>query len=230
MGRLVRAMGYAALVICAAFAVHVTNGLYVEPRYLGFTSYADYTDLAKLTAASRALPWLASGLGHVATGMAMVVMAAGAWALHRARTPAAALLALASGLLAAAGFLLLGLSHVAGRQALFLFTDANPGLRDAAYLSMSLARVVFNALAQVGLGGFAVLLSWSALASGTLPRWFARYGYLSGAAGLLMAVAYVPVYLLTVPVWALWLGVALLRRPPVGAAAAGARERDAGGL
>ena len=33
------------------------------------------------------------------------------------------------------------------------------------------------------------------------------FGFLSGAAGLLMAVAYVPVYLFTVLVWSLWLAV-----------------------
>jgi hypothetical protein len=47
---------------------------------------------------------------------------------------------------------------------------------------------------------------WAALVIG-----LAWYGYLSGAAGLVMAVAYVPVYLFTVLLWAPWLGVLLLR-------------------
>lgn len=230
MDRLIRPAGYAALVVFLAFAVHNVNGAYIEPKYLGFASYADYADLARLANASRSLPWLASGLGHVATGFAMVVLAAGVHALLREAAPASALLLLATGWLASAGFLLLGLSHVIGRQALFLLTDANPQVREAAYLTASLSRIWFNGLAQVALGWFAVQLSWSGLRTGTLSRWFCRYGYLSGAAGLLMALAYVPVYLFTVPGWALWLGVALLRRPPVGGTATADAPRRAGGL
>lgn len=213
MQALIRPAGCSALVIFLAFAMHNLNGAYLEPKYLGFASYADYADLAKLTGASRAWPWLLSGLGHVASGFAMVVLTAGAWQMYRDRRPSAALLAFAAGLLAATGFLLLGLSHVIGRQTLFLLTDANPGMRESAYMTATVVRICFNALAQVGLGWFAVQLSWCGLATGTLPRSFAWYGYLSGAAGLAMAVAYVPVYLFTVLIWSLWLGVLLLRMP-----------------
>jgi hypothetical protein len=104
---------------------------------------------------------------------------------------------------------------VIGRQVLFLLADANPHMREAAYMAATLSRIYFNGLAQVGLGWFAVQLSWSGLVTGTLPRALCWYGYLSGAAGLLMAVAYVPIYLFTVLIWALWLGIVMLRRPPV---------------
>ena len=67
-------------------------------------------------------------------------------------------------------------------------------------------------LAQIGLGWFAVQLSWLGWKTGTLPRSFVLFGFLSGAAGLLMAVAYIPVYLFTVLVWSLWLAV-VWRRP-----------------
>jgi len=207
-----RAAGIAALVIGTAFAIHNLNGAWIEPRYLGFASYNDYADLAKLQNASRALPWLFSGLGHVASGFAMVVLALGVYLGYHARLPYAALLALCAGLLAAAGFLLLGLSHVIGRQVLFLLTDANPPMRDPAYMATTLARIWFNGLAQVGLGAFAVVLSWCGWRTATLPKAFVAFGYLSGAAGLLMAVAYVPIYLFTVLVWSLWLGILLLRQ------------------
>jgi hypothetical protein len=212
MQTLVRPAGYAALVIFLAFAMHNLNGAWIEPRYLGFASYADYADLGKLMNASRAWPWLLSGLGHVASGFAMVILTMGIYSTYRDSRPAAALIALGAGLLAAAGFLLLGVSHVIGRQTLFLLADANPGLREAAYMTATVTRIVFNGLAQVALGWFAVQLSWCAMSTRSLPAAFVWYGYLSGAAGLLMAVAYVPVYLFTVLLWALWLGVLLLRR------------------
>jgi hypothetical protein len=208
---LVRAPGIAALVIFLAFAVHNVNAAYIEPRYLGFATYADYADLGKLMNASRAWPWLLSGLGHVASGFAMVVLTMGVHAMYRDGHPAAALIAMGAGLLSAAGFLLLGLSHVIGRQTLLLLADANPGLRESAYMTATVSRILFNALAQVGLGWFAVQLSWCGMRTRTLPAGFGWYGYLSGAAGLVMAVAYIPFYLFTVLVWALWLGVLLLR-------------------
>ena len=56
MQALARSVRYAALVIFIAFAMHNLNGALIEPRYLGFGSYADYPDLGKLMNASRGLP------------------------------------------------------------------------------------------------------------------------------------------------------------------------------
>jgi len=207
MQALIRSARYAALVIFIAYAMHNLNGAFIEPRYLGFGSYADYADLGKLMNASRAVPWLLSGLGHVATGFALVILGLGIHARYRELRPAAAQIALAAALLAATGFLLTGISHVIGRQTLFLLSDANPGLQESAYMTATVVRIWVNGLAQIGLGWFAVQLSWLGLKTGTLPRAFVAFGFLSGAAGLLMAVAYIPVYLFTVLVWALWLVV-----------------------
>jgi hypothetical protein len=207
MQALTRSAPYAALVIFVAFAMHNLNGAYIEPRYLGFGSYADYADLAKLMNASRAVPWLLSGLGHVATGFAMVILGLGVHARYREPRPAAAQIALAAAMLAATGFLLTGISHVIGRQTLFLLSDANPELQESAYMTATVVRIWVNGLAQIGLGWFAVQLSWLGWKTGTLPRAFVLFGFLSGAAGLLMAVAYIPIYLFTVLVWALWLAV-----------------------
>jgi hypothetical protein len=216
---LVPAVRYAALVVFLAFAVHNVNGAFIEPRFLGFESYADYARADKLVNASRAVPWLLSGLGHVATGFALVFLALGTEARYRDRHPAAAALARAAAMLGATGFLLTGISHVIGRQTLFLLADANPDLAASAYMTATVVRIWVNALAQIGLGWFAVQLAWLGLKTATLPRPFVAFGFLSGAAGLLMAVAYVPVYLFTVLVWALWLTVAW--RPAVGAGGGG---------
>lgn len=207
MQDLTRSAPYAALVIFAAFAMHNLNGAFIEPRYLGFGSYADYADLGKLMNASRAVPWLLSGLGHVATGFAMVILGLGVHARYRDQRPAAAQVALAAAMLAATGFLLTGISHVIGRQTLFLLSDANPEMQESAYMTATVVRIWVNGLAQIGLGWFAVQLSWLGWKTGTLPRAFLLFGFLSGAAGLLMAVAYIPIYLFTVLVWALWLAV-----------------------
>ena len=210
-----RVAPWAAAVIAAAFAMHNLNGAWIEPRYLGFGSYDDYADLARLQAASRAVPWLLSGIGHVASGFAVVLLGLATWRRYGARYPEAALVAAAAALLAGAGFLLVGISHVIGRQTLFLLADANPpALRDAAYTAATVVRIWVNALAQIGLGWFAVQLAWCGRASGDLPRSFVWFSYVSGGCGLLMAVAYIPIYLYTVLVWAAWLAVVWPRRQP----------------
>jgi len=213
MNPLIRSAGIAALVIFGAFLMHNLNGAYIEPRYLGFTSYADYALLPKLEHASRSLPWLLSGIGHVLSGFAMVILALGVYTMFREVRPTAALIALSAGQLAAAGFLLLGISHVIGRQTLFLLSDANPTMSDAAYMTATVVRILFNGLAQIGLGWFAVQLSWCSMKTRALPMSFTVFGFVSGAAGLLMAFAYIPIYLFTVLIWALWLGALLLRYP-----------------
>jgi hypothetical protein len=210
--RLIRSAGWAAFVIGLAFAMHNLNGAFIEPRYLGFASYADYAQLDKLMNASRAVPWLLSGLGHVASGFAMVILGLGVHARYREMRPAAAQIALAAALLSAVGFLLTGISHVIGRQTLFLLSDANPELQRSAYMTATVIRIWVNGLAQTALGWFAVQLSWLGWQTRTLPRAFVVFGLLSGAAGLAMAVAHVPVYLFTVLIWAWWLGIVWRRK------------------
>lgn len=208
---------WAAAVIAAAFAMHNLNGAWIEPRYLGFASYADYADLGKLQAASRAWPWLLSGIGHVASGFAVVILGLATYRRNRGRYPEAALVAAAAALLAGAGFLLVGSSHVIGRQTLSLLADANPvALRDAAYTAATVVRIWVNALAQIGLGWFTVQLAWCGSKTGELPRGFVRFSYVSGACGLLMAVAYIPIYLYTVLVWAIWLACIWPASPAAG--------------
>lgn len=212
---------WAAAVIAVAFGMHNLNGAVIEPRLLGFGSYADYADLARLQAASRAWPWLLSGIGHVASGFAVTVLGLAAYRRYAPQYPDAALVAAAATLLAATGFLLVGISHVIGRQTLLLLADANPpALRDAAYTAATVVRIWVNALAQIGLGWFAVQLAWMGRRAGDFGRGFAGFSALSGACGLLMAVAYIPVYLYTVLVWAIWLAFAWRGRcAPVAAAA-----------
>jgi hypothetical protein len=120
-------------------------------------------------------------------------------------------LLLGAGLMAGAGFLLTGIADLMGGHAVRILSAQNPELEGAAYIATSLQRIVFNGLAQVGLGWFAWQLSWCGLKTGTLPKAFCYYGYLSGFSGLLMGVYFLPVYLNLVLIWAVWLAIVLLR-------------------
>ena len=211
-------MGLSALVICAAFLVHNINALYVEPNILGFKDpRVDYANIAKLKNALGSLPWRLSGLGHLLSGFACVVLGLSARQLFRDSRLAAARLLLGAGLVAGVGFLLTAITDQAGAGAVRLLAAQNPALEDAAYLSLSIVRIIFNCLAQVGLGWFAWQLSFCGLKTGMLPKAFCWFGYLSGFSGLVMAVTFIPAYLLAVLLWSGWLAVLMLRRVVVSA-------------
>lgn len=216
-----RRAGIAALIIFAAFAMHSLNALYIEPKYLGFENPAvDYANLDKLRNAIGSVPWTLSGFGHLLSGFAMVYLALCAREMFREHKLVPARVALVAGVISAAGFLLTGISDLVGGGpfkspfgAVPLLAAQNPDIERAAYVAQALARISYNSLAQVGLGWYAVLISWCGLKTGMLGRWLCYFGYFSGFCGLLMAIMFVPLYLYTVLAWSLWFGVTLLRLP-----------------
>jgi len=204
----------ATWVVAAAFAMHNLNAVYIEPRILGFEDPAsDYAKVEKLREAIGHWPWLASGVGHFLTGLAAVPLALWAAELLRQASPLAASFLRIAGLFAAVGFLLGGVTDLLGSHALGLLVAENPTHRDALYLADSLLRVVLNGFAIVAFGWFIGQLSWCAAGAGLLPRGLCRLGYAAAASALLFTVVYLPLYLPLYLAWALWLGLALRRRP-----------------
>lgn len=216
-----RRAGIAALIIFAAFLMHSVNALYIEPTYLGFKDPAvDYANIDKLKNAIGSVPWTLSGFGHLLSGFAMVYLALAGREMFRDYKLVPARVAMVAGVISAIGFLLTGISDLVGGGpfkspfgAVPLLAAANPDLERAAYLSQSLARISYNSLAQVGLGWYAVLVSWCGLKTGLLPRALCWFGYFSGFCGMVMGIMFVPLYLYTVLIWSLCYGVALLRAP-----------------
>jgi hypothetical protein len=220
-----RAAARAAWLVFAAFAMHALNALYLEPTYLGFRNPAtDYAKIALLKGAIGSVPWTLSGLGHLVSGFALVYLARVAPRLFPAGAELPGQVAVGAGLLGAAGFLLTGISDLVGGGpfglpvgAVGLLAAQNPDLEGAIYVAQSLTRIAFNSLAQVGLGWYAVMVSWGGLRSGALPAWFGRFGYFSGLCGVLMGVLFAPLYLYTVLAWSLGFAVILGRRARAGA-------------
>jgi hypothetical protein len=213
MQSLQRSAAGAATVIFLAFLIHNVNALYVEPVYLGFKNPAvDYANLDKLKNAIGSVPWTLSGLGHFASGFACVVLALTGRQMFRDYRSAAGRLLLGAGFVAAIGFFLTGIADLAGNGAVKLLAAQNPDLERGAYLAASISRIVYNCMAQVGLGWFAWQLSWCGLKTGLLPKGFCRFGYLSGLSGLVMGVIFFPVYLQLVLIWAGWLAVIMWRQ------------------
>jgi len=214
MNALTRAAGYGALLIFLAFLMHNLNAWYIEPNFLGFEDpRTDYANAGKLRNAMGSVPWMLSGFGHFVSGFGAVALGLAASELFRSSRPVAGRLALGAGLLSGAGFMLTGIADMMGGQALGLLASQNESQMTAIYLAGSIMRIGFNGLAIVALGWFAVQLSWCGLTTRRLPKGFCYFGFVAGATGLVMAFAYIPLYLSVYPVYALWLALTFLRLP-----------------
>jgi hypothetical protein len=69
---MIRILKFSIAIITVAMLVHTLNGVFIEPRYLGFASPADYADPLKLAAASQFWSWKLSGAMHLFTGIALL--------------------------------------------------------------------------------------------------------------------------------------------------------------
>ena len=213
----VRPAAIAASVIFFAFLMHNVNAFYIEPQWLGFEDpRVDYAKVEKLRNAIGSVPWRLSGFGHFLTGFAAVVLALWVQTAFAQTCPLAARLGRAAGLLAGGGFLLTGICDQMGSHALGLLAGANPGLTDSLYLANSLLRINFNGLAIVALGWFVVQLAWCGRVTRRLPVAFVYFSWLAGAAGLLLGMVFVPVYLQFDLLWSGWLAWLLWSRPALG--------------
>jgi len=112
------------------------------------------------------------------------------------------------------GFLLNGVANVGVTSSLTLLSDNNAAYVDEIFLVATITRISFNSLAIVAMGWFMLQVSWCGLRTGMLPAAFCYFGYFAGASGLLMAAAYIPVYLPIYFFWALFLSVCLWRFTP----------------
>jgi len=206
-----RSASIAAVVITACFCVHATNGLIVERLFLGFHSYTDYADVDKLGRALGSAPWLASGVAHLVTGVAVVVLGVNlAQVIAPRRARLAEYLRYATGV-AAVGFTMLGVADVQGSQTVKLLADQNPELRRTAYLALSIVVPVANGVAITAFGWMMLIVARYAQGGLTgLPRWYMVLSYVAGASGLLLGLAYVPVYLLLFLAWC-WCTAVLFR-------------------
>jgi hypothetical protein len=206
-----RWLAYAAFVIAAAFTMHSLNGLIIERTVLHLKTFNDYASVPLLKGAIGSWPWRLSGLGHLLSGFAMVVVALELrrWMDDRDWHQARAVQAFA--LLSATGFLLNGIASGLGAQVVHLLSTQNPADADSAIVTYSFVVPVVNGLAIVCLGVVVILIARFAAEQGIFGRGFVIYSWITGVAGLVMAFAYLPAYLFLDLIWLLWFGVGVLR-------------------
>ena len=75
MNHAIKRASYAAFIIFLAFLMHNVNALYIEPQILGFEDpRVDYAKVEKLQNAMGSIPWTLSGIGHILSGFAAIVL------------------------------------------------------------------------------------------------------------------------------------------------------------
>lgn len=213
MDKNIRSAGVAALFIFVAFVLHLLNTYYFESR-MGFGSLADYMSAERLQAGMRAESWTWSGYGHLATGIALIVMAAVVREWFAARRPVGATLTASVGALAGVAFLLLGIIDLQGRDIALAYDRANPGNTSAIVLATAYLRQIVNLAALMVLGWFIVQFTWLLRQFDKLPRLLALFSYATGIAAFWVfrsLGAYAVAYLM-IPLWALSVGVILYAR------------------
>jgi hypothetical protein len=203
-----RVLRTSSFVIALAFLVHAVNGLVVERSVLGFTSFDDYSDVAKLQVAIGSVPWRLSGVGHFVTSFVVLVLALGlAQRAHRTGYGAWPLIA-ALGIVSATGFGINGAANGLGAQVVHLLQDRNPAVApEGAVVTLSIVVPLANALAITMLGALLITVSVWGRRTGSLSTGLVVLGWIAGVSGLLMAFAYVPAYLLLYLVWLVWFGL-----------------------
>jgi hypothetical protein len=178
---------------------------------LDLRTFTDYADVELLRGAIGSVPWRLSGLGHLLSGFAMVVVAVelGRWMRAHDRWEAA--YARAFALISATGFLLNGIASGLGAQVVHLLDDQNPALAGTAILTYGVLVPVVNGLAIVCLGVVVILTARFVAATGVTGRAFVVYSWVTGVSGLVMAFTYLPAYLFLYLAWCIWFGLVVLR-------------------
>ncbi len=129
-------------------------------------------------------------------------------------SPVLTRIALTSGLMSAAFFLVLGMIRFLGwSQLASLYTQEQTGAATA-YAALSALDNGIDGAALFTLAWWALLINWAALHTPTLPKALTYVGLLVGIAGIIagMIPTLRPVALVLVLVWTPWLGLVLLRR------------------
>ncbi len=210
MSSSIKPAGYAAFVFFAALATHCANAFYFEPTYLGFVEPSDYADMTKIKAALGNWFWWFSGLAHLASGFVFPIIGLGVYGVFKDRRPVAAQIALVAALLAGVGYLTVGINDVPGTRLKLLLMQFSPGSNAQFLIATSYMRNMAVIFGVSMTGWFALQLSWCILRTDHMSKVFGYYGLLAALSGLGMFFTFTP-YLPLQAIWALWLGIFLLR-------------------
>jgi hypothetical protein len=209
--------GVAAIVHAVAFvAGPVTLALVIAS--LGLRA-GDMADPAKaLPAVLKSYGGFAAwGLMYVLVGATVLVMALafdqrlreGATSLVRAAT--------ATGLIATAFFVAAGVLEMSSLAEIALRYSANHDQAGAAYLAFQAVADGLLSAASLTYGAWLVMAFWAAIRVKAFSRGLNYFGFIWGIVAMLAPFSSdLATFQILGPVWALWMGVVLLRSPAVG--------------
>ena len=214
MNTLQKLGGIAALYEAAAYIVGMIGFLTV----VNVSSVADPVQKVALMADNLAFLYILHLLTYVVWGIFMVVLTLALYERLKADAPALMQTAAAIGIIWATVVIASGMIFNIGMDNVVNLYGKDPAQ----------ATTVWSVIASVcdGLGGgneilgglWMLLISWTALQAGGLPRLLNYLGILTGAAGILSALPGLGdtglIFGLVQIVWFIWLGIVLLGRDP----------------
>ena len=212
-GGLPKGHAAAALTTAALFITSFIFILVVWPSY-GVRGPEDVRDPAVILPAVAQAPilllWLAINM-PIAVVLGFVVLALKE--RLQGRPTSLVRFAFVVGLAAALFFFVVGVVRFIGYPYLANQYLVDPASAAAAYNSYLVVDNAFDRAAIFSSGLWLVVVSWTVLKVGGLPRLLSYFGIVTGAAGLLGAIlpAFAPIALLLYIVWFLWLGISGVR-------------------
>jgi hypothetical protein len=202
---LMRLLKLAIAIITLAMLIHTINGVYIEPRYLGFTSPADYADPLKLSAASKFWSWKLSGTLHLFTGIALLWLTPALKLILRRDHSLSDLTRYAS-LLASACFVLTGILSIPGGVMANFVAEQNNDHFIEIIAGWSIITYSVRTAAMFMLAVFVGLFSWT---FESMSKGVKYFGYFTAAFGVLVFLVYWLPSMLLFLIWGIWMLVEL---------------------
>jgi len=200
-----RSIKFTITIITFAMFVHTVNGVFIEPRYLGFASPADYADPLKLAAASKFWSWKLSGTLHFLTGIALLIWMPALKATLRPNQPLSDLTRYAS-LLASACFVLTGILSIPGGMMANFVAEQNTEHFAEIIAGWSIITYSVRTAAMFMLAIFVGLFSFTFESISNALKYF---GYFVSVFGMLVFFVYWLPSMLLFLIWGIWLLIKL---------------------
>jgi hypothetical protein len=192
-------------IITLAMLVHTINGVFIEPRYLGFVSPIDYADPLKLAAASQFWSWKLSGLLHLLTGIALLMWIPALKVTLRPNQPLSDLTRYAS-LLASACFVLTGILSIPGGVMANFVAEQNAEHFAEIIAGWSIITYSARTAAMFMLAFFVGMFSF---AFETFSKSLRYFGYFVSMFGMLVFVIYWLPSMILFLLWGMWVFIAI---------------------
>jgi len=181
---------------------------------MGFETVEDYVDAKVLMTAVESVAWKATAYMYFLSGFFVFVLTLCIYEFTQTASGFLRRALLFSGMFAAMGFTIVGISDVASGAFISFIDQVNPGQGEVLILVMSLVRHLFFTFAYISFGIFIALLAYCDSGQ-VFPYWLRLFGYVIAIVSVFLVRFFLPVFILDL-LWCfvaavIWLKVSTAR-------------------